>query len=381
MDSLRMADVAARLVAWHNRHPLARRIELTDVGSIGVVALPYARRDEQDTDPRPLFGTDWLHRCDLARLQAWMRRHGRPELPACEGWPQRLVDADLAPAHQADADGLQGRCARRVVTAQLARDGQCVRVLMAADRTAGDRRPAVFGGRLWHPLRTAGLAGATGLAAAVLGALLLWPASGDPRSPAIDTSGALVAQATTAAASSVAPHDPPGPTAPAASATRAAPAPSEPDTVASLDALRAIEHAALPQRPLDVPVTLLSRADGQPALVSIRPALSEGDRRAARVAAESVRLAAAPKPAAAALGRMYAIATLPSRTREDAMALRVALQGLLARTTTPMPTRLDVMPSGRQWRVLWWPHPQRAAAEDLLLQARARGLPAELIDF
>ena len=39
------------------------------------------------------------------------------------------------------------------------------------------------------------------------------------------------------------------------------------------------------------------------------------------------------------------------------------------------------MPSGRQWRVVWWPLPQRAAAEELLRQVRTRGLKAELIDF
>jgi hypothetical protein len=39
---LRLEAVAARVVAWHNRHPLARRITAAQVHSIGLVALPFA---------------------------------------------------------------------------------------------------------------------------------------------------------------------------------------------------------------------------------------------------------------------------------------------------------------------------------------------------
>jgi hypothetical protein len=44
MDDLRpdaLATVAARVVAWHNRHPLARRITAEQVQSVGYVALPF----------------------------------------------------------------------------------------------------------------------------------------------------------------------------------------------------------------------------------------------------------------------------------------------------------------------------------------------------
>ena len=39
MDDLRLQAVAARVVAWHNRHPLARRISAQQVRSVGYVAL------------------------------------------------------------------------------------------------------------------------------------------------------------------------------------------------------------------------------------------------------------------------------------------------------------------------------------------------------
>lgn len=38
-----MDRLAETIVAWHNRHPLARRIRASDVHTIGVVALPFMR--------------------------------------------------------------------------------------------------------------------------------------------------------------------------------------------------------------------------------------------------------------------------------------------------------------------------------------------------
>ena len=42
MNNLRLSAVADRVVAWHNRHPLARRISAAQVHAIGYVALPFA---------------------------------------------------------------------------------------------------------------------------------------------------------------------------------------------------------------------------------------------------------------------------------------------------------------------------------------------------
>ena len=44
MDALRLNDVVVRVVAWHNRHPLARRITPDQVHSIGEVVLPFRSR-------------------------------------------------------------------------------------------------------------------------------------------------------------------------------------------------------------------------------------------------------------------------------------------------------------------------------------------------
>lgn len=47
MNSIRMKEVAARVVAWHNRHPLAQRVTLGQVDGIGVIALPFVTASER----------------------------------------------------------------------------------------------------------------------------------------------------------------------------------------------------------------------------------------------------------------------------------------------------------------------------------------------
>lgn len=42
MKAPRLHELTARVVAWHNRHPLAQRIDASQVHSIGEVALPFA---------------------------------------------------------------------------------------------------------------------------------------------------------------------------------------------------------------------------------------------------------------------------------------------------------------------------------------------------
>ena len=54
MEDLRpdaLQTVAARVAAWHNRHPLARRIVAEQVQSVGFVALPYLPAAGQAAKP------------------------------------------------------------------------------------------------------------------------------------------------------------------------------------------------------------------------------------------------------------------------------------------------------------------------------------------
>ena len=53
MDDLRLHAVAAQVVVWHNRHPLARRITTAQVNSVGYAALPYTAPGLPPPAPAP----------------------------------------------------------------------------------------------------------------------------------------------------------------------------------------------------------------------------------------------------------------------------------------------------------------------------------------
>jgi hypothetical protein len=64
MEALRLDTLAAQVVAWHNRHPLARRIAAAQVHAIGYVVLPgmqlrprAAAPDEEGAPLPPATGT------------------------------------------------------------------------------------------------------------------------------------------------------------------------------------------------------------------------------------------------------------------------------------------------------------------------------------
>ena len=68
MSELSIDDVAARVVAWHNRNPLARRLRPADVGSVGHVAQPFF-----DPDAPPPSGWEAPAGSLLARAMARAR--------------------------------------------------------------------------------------------------------------------------------------------------------------------------------------------------------------------------------------------------------------------------------------------------------------------
>jgi len=94
MKAPRLPEVTARVVAWHNRHPLARRIDPTQVHSIGEVRLPFASRHPwgalgaEDTTapamaaPAAAAGTDG-HMPTLA--EALAQRSARHQPPPAPG--------------------------------------------------------------------------------------------------------------------------------------------------------------------------------------------------------------------------------------------------------------------------------------------------------
>jgi len=414
-----MADVVARVVAWHNRHPLARRIGPEDVGAVGIVSLPFAVTETAAgaaavRTAAPLFDGRWLYRARSTDLGRWVRRHGAYPLPACAGWPARQIDADLALSRQADRHGQTGRTLRHVILATVERGGHQIRVLIAPGRPA--RRAAVWGPRLWSAPRSA-LAGVLvlaafgwallpalpwqaetpGVPAAMLAQGTAGAATGAPAavtvasgtvSDAAATADPIVATAPGHAAAGPADASPPAARAhdqhaPVASPTGSpAPPGAAADPGGPLATAEASDALQAP-KPVDVPVRLWDARSGEPPLVSIRPRLSDDTQRHARVEAATLRQAqAATKPEAAALdGPVYALVTRATRQREDAQGQQVLLQGLQAQAATGRPTRVELMARGGRWQVVWWPLPDRRRAEDLLVEARARGLKVEIVSF
>lgn len=98
MDDLRLHAVVARVVAWHNRHPLARRITAAQVDSVGYAALPYTAPGLTPPAPSAPPAPEPL----AARLPALPAPAPEPVDPVD---PDRAIDPDLAIDLAIDSDG------------------------------------------------------------------------------------------------------------------------------------------------------------------------------------------------------------------------------------------------------------------------------------
>ena len=104
MDNPRLDPRAARVVAWHNRHPLARRITAAQVQGIGTVAVPFFTPD--DTAPSVAPGPGQLAAAAIGQAQA-------------------SAAASLAHGPETEAEGVS------------LRERAAARAKQAAERTAG----------------------------------------------------------------------------------------------------------------------------------------------------------------------------------------------------------------------------------------------------
>lgn len=253
MDPKLTRDTAARVVAWHNRHPLARRIRPEQVGGVGVVGLPFTPRASDPPGPtqggqaaaeaagpagssgrlaglrqrlgglwqrlrragppapspwQAAFDEPFLPGFELAPTQAWVEAHAVDDRPGSEDAPQRLVPPreallaqDLAAGVEAalagnetEADGSGGFTPwtqRWVLSAAIDSGGARHRLLLAPDAPK-----AVLGRRALAPGR---IAGATALLAGLLMLAVLAPWLGGGRSA---HGGAHAAAAASSSASS-----------------------------------------------------------------------------------------------------------------------------------------------------------------------------------
>jgi hypothetical protein len=77
-DSLAQA-VVLRVLAWHNRHRLARPVRAEQVQSVGVVALPFVPQGKKG--PQPAFDERFADALPLRTLRRFAARHATAQRP------------------------------------------------------------------------------------------------------------------------------------------------------------------------------------------------------------------------------------------------------------------------------------------------------------
>ncbi len=427
MNDLHLSALATHVVAWHNRHLLARRIGVAQVDSMGYVALPFvvsgsaaghraqqmveaeaeveadattpatpgatlreramarAQQASADSPPAPIttpaaphatqparadqlraaFTEDFMPRRSPAQVAQWVAQHG----VALASEPGDAPVRKLKVHPGADAARLQ---LRWVLTAQVYVDGKRTRLLVGAGA-----RPAVLGQRLWSPVRLGlmalGLAGCAGLLARLVSA-----------SPA-----AVIAPASVASALAPAPAPAPVPAPAPATATATSPAPTSAATSASTPVASAApvaEAASLAVAAVQ-PIASASASapaatqaqpvDAQPTLGRVTlPSLSPGIERRRQAASQ----AAATPPAALATTAVFAVATRPLRTRTEAEQLAAAMRVLLVSADAPK-LHVDILPAGDDWRVVGLPYSSPLAADKARAVLAARGMKVQVVEF
>lgn len=357
------SELAALVAAWHNRHPLARRITPAQVQGPGLVALPFvATRDAAPiaTDltpapPAPAAGWRGQLRTRLAAL--WQRLPRRPARPAAAARPAGLraaFDEDfiapLRPAQVARFARRQGSATRpecpldwpqRDVNRRpgpSAGTSPQTRYLRTAAIEVGSLRrrvlvgigprPAVIGPRLWSRPRCTAAASVAGLAL-VLGAwfggvsALQAPASGDVH---------LADQGTQRPAASGTVQDPPA-SAPTASAAASGAVATPPPDSATSTAASAPVTAAASAPTATVTAAAASAASAPSLLLAHAPApAAVASAASASTAASAATVAATPAepPLAAPIGdprrgiRPLLSAEAKLAAREQSEALRAA---------------------------------------------------------
>jgi hypothetical protein len=285
------------VVQWHNKHPLAQRIDTSQVHSLGWVALPFMRPaqgiepslDAPSATPRaaPAASADWRSRLGALlgrrkaaggqggrvfsdrfidglspqRAAAFALQHGvagpQAAADAPADWPQRRIEVDSRMAERAAG---AWPTELWVVSAAVEHADKRVRVLISADGSA------VVGPRLWNPWKWQGLVLASLL---VVGSLAAWQwhsrakqaeldaalhASGPVKAPGAAASGVVKAASAAVASASAPASDP----ASAASAAMSDPA----------SAAEAASAASAPAAAVTQPMPSASEP-----LIDIRPRL------------------------------------------------------------------------------------------------------------
>ncbi|MDL5031929.1 hypothetical protein QRD43_08405 [Pelomonas sp. APW6] len=234
--------LSSQLAAWHNRHPLARRVRAVDVHTMGVIALPFMRSGPPREPQEPVLGEAGSFSAEpsftqpprpglLQRLLAWRpgrqrprdrwpvfseqfvvgvsprqagefaRRYGYSQRPDGGSWPLRSIPVDETLAAQDPADGA-GAWPEEIYLLSAALDAGPARTRVLVAQGAG-LRLYITGPRCLHPLKVGlfGLLMALLLGLVLLASLSPKKASPGAAAPAAAASAAQPASAATPAAS------------------------------------------------------------------------------------------------------------------------------------------------------------------------------------
>ncbi|RZJ06755.1 MAG: hypothetical protein EOP39_18265 [Rubrivivax sp.] len=416
-----MERLAEQIVDWHNRHPLARRIAVGDVHTIGVVALPFVRATAQPgafvepvlndpvsafdelhgsppasrwavgsqrvrTLPRLLqklfrrrprtqwraFSEKFIPGLSVARIERFALAHAftdPPAAPETQPWRVIVIDDTLANAHSGWPFELY------LMSAGIDVGSARTRVL------SGRGIPSQFiGSRLWDPLRSGLLAGVLALLAS--GATwMLWPrhAAAPVTPPAPVASAPATMPAQPASALSAPPVEAASAPAAAASESLAASAPT------AADAASDAGSAPVP----DIRPRFVQRTDGKvlPPLLGSKPAESVAEKPIAKASAAQApdpldpldprlaRLAASPGKVAVAL-----VGPPASKAEAEALLQRMKA-GLVGVHSNPDALQADVIQTPEGWRATIWPFPSREQAQLINATLVARGMKTKAVNF
>ncbi len=91
--------------------------------------------------------------------------------------------------------------------------------------------------------------------------------------------------------------------------------------------------------------------------------------------------ATTPATTRTAPGQAWAVSTRSLRTRFESEQMVAALRDVAYRSGHGKDLKLEVLPSGDDWRAVGWPFASRAEAERMRAALAARGLKAEVVQF
>lgn len=395
MTPERCDQVIARVVAWHNRHPLATRITPGQVHSVGVVSLPFLepgvepvaasataaaddvaaaggpaanaskgwhpltwwRERRRAAQLHALAGEDFLQPWPVQRVWRWVAHHGVAGRPLEPEAPQRQVEPEPG---RTRPDGAGRNVQRQVITAAIGIDEQRLRLLLAPGAHG-----AILGTR--HHSRPRRAAAAAGVAAAVLmlGAGLYGP--GVPTMPAM-TSGPLATSPASAPVRVAA-------VAPVAASKPAAEPEPEPEPETERDAV-----AETPAEPVAAGAGAAPPPDVDPrpgdiTLGRLVPPLDRAQRQLLRRAGQALRSG----DAAAAAPKAWALVSMPMNDRPRSQRVAAQLQAVALLQAVPL--QAELMQVAGRWRAVCWPFASADDAEKVRLALADKGLRTEVIEF